>query len=432
MRVRLDDSAVGGFGFEWLRVLSQESTGGAVLGECIAVANRIRDNDFGSWTASWSSLADHILQQGKELERSGHQVSAQRCYLRASNYYRAAAFYADPGRPEHGKLFFASRDCFRRSIEAGLAAEPITLPFEGRHLPGYFLRCARTPAPTLIAHGGFDSTAEELYHWIGVHAVERGWNCVIFEGPGQWGPVFEEPPLLMRPDWENPVRAVVEWSLSRPEVDAEWLALIGYSLGGYLAPRAAAFEPRIRACIASPLANDIGAAFETLWPAFVRFLPAALWNAVIDRTARLSTSGRWALQHARWATGIRHAHETLGYWRSYTLNGLESRLTCPLLALVGEDDIAAMPTKLVLDTIDFAGRLPRRPDFHLFARADGGASHCQMEAIPTAAAAAMDWLDDQVRGKRTENARSMDDLIETVAKHHGADAAARARSTFSR
>jgi pimeloyl-ACP methyl ester carboxylesterase len=82
-------------------------------------------------------------------------------------------------------------------------------------------------------------------------AADRGWNCLVFEGPGQWGPVFDQPPLLLRPDWEKPVTAVADYAETRPEIDTQRLALIGYSLGGYLAPRAAAMEPRIRACIAS-------------------------------------------------------------------------------------------------------------------------------------------------------------------------------------
>lgn len=432
MRLRLDHTAVGGFTFEWMRALSQEASGGALLGECVAAANAIRDGDFASWTKVWAELAERIFAQGSAAEQGGHRVTAQGLYLRASNYYRSAAFYAVPEEPDHRKFFMASRASFHRAIACGLPVEAIAIPFEGHELPGYLLRGRASPAPTLIAHGGFNSTAEELYHWIGVHAAARDWNCLIFEGPGQWGPVFDDPPLLMRPDWEVPVRAVVDWALTRLEIDGEHLALIGYSLGGYLAPRAAALEPRIRACIASPLAVDIGAAFRTAWPRIAQALPDTMFDRLAAGIARMSTNARWAMQHARWTMGITSPHELFARWQPYTLQGLEARLTCPLLVVVGEDDLAAMPTKLVLDTVDFMARLAAC-EIHVFTRETGGASHCQMGAIAAAAAIVMDWLDTLVRrsSARPQKPLVSDAIIELMRKHHGARAAEHARLAVS-
>ena len=84
---------------------------------------------------------------------------------------------------------------------------------------------------------GFDGSAEELYHFIGAVSPEYGWNCLIFEGPGQRGALHLNPKLKMRADYEVPVKAVVDYAISRNDVDEDKIALIGYSLGGYLAPR---------------------------------------------------------------------------------------------------------------------------------------------------------------------------------------------------
>lgn len=429
MKVTFGDNAAGDFEFEWIRALGQASTGGALLGECLAAAHVIRDGDFASWTRVWAELGDRMLAQGNAAEAAGYRVTARDLYLRASNYHRSAAFYASPEEPSHRKLFMASRSSFHQAIACGLPAEPIAIPFEGHELPGYLVRCARSPAPTLIAHGGFDSTAEELYHWIGVHAAVRDWNCVIFEGPGQWGPVFDDPPLLMRPDWEVPVRAVVDWALKRPEVDGEHLALVGYSLGGYLAPRAAAFEPRICACIASPLGVDIGSAFRILWPSIIRKLPDSVFDRLTFTMLRFSAAARWAVQHARWSMGIRTPHELFEVTKPYTLQGLEGQLTCPLLVVLGEDDIANLPTQLVLDTVDFMTRLKSVCEVRIFTRKAGGASHCQMEAIPAAAASVMDWLATLIRepGAVSPILAVPETSIELIKKHHGADAAEHCR-----
>ncbi|MCC7022163.1 MAG: alpha/beta fold hydrolase, partial [Thermomicrobiales bacterium] len=105
------------------------------------------------------------------------------------------------------------------------------------------------PRPTILFHGGFDSTLEELYPAAGAAAIERGYHCLAFAGPGQ-GRALREQGLPFRPDWEAVVTPVVDVALARPEVDPSRLALLGWSYGGLLAPRAAAFEPRIAALIA--------------------------------------------------------------------------------------------------------------------------------------------------------------------------------------
>jgi pimeloyl-ACP methyl ester carboxylesterase len=432
MKLRLADTGVGGFMFEWLRGLTQEETGGALLGECVAAANAIRDGDFSSWTRTWSLLANSLSEQATLSQKSGHLVTARGLFLRASNYYRMAAFYAIPEESNHQTLFEASRSSFRRAIACGLPVEVIQIPFEGHKLPGYFVRSRLSPAPTLIAHGGFDSTAEELYHLIGLHAAARDWNCLIFEGPGQWGPVFDEPPLLMRPDWEVPVHAVVDYALTRSEVDGQSLALIGYSLGGYLAARAAALEPRIRACIVSPITVDIGAAFRTAWPRFLQRLSATiLFDFLMTGMARMSVSARWAIQHSRWAMGVKRPHDFFKAWQPYTLHGLEARLRSPLLVLVGEDDLANMPTPLIMDTIDFMSQLQSWREIRFFSRKTGGAPHCQIGAITSAAASAMDWLDTVFRGpERPPSFVVPDALIELLGKHHGARVVERARQAI--
>jgi pimeloyl-ACP methyl ester carboxylesterase len=429
MRLKLADTDVGGFIFEWLRGLTQEETGGALLGECLGAANAIREGDFSNWTKVWASLAKGLFEQATTSQRSGNSVTAKEVFLRASNYYRMAAFYADPEEPNHQTLFEASRSSFHKAIECGLPVEPIEIPFKGHRLPGYFIRSCFSPAPTLIAHGGFDSTAEELYHWIGVHATPRNWNCLIFEGPGQWGPVFDEPPLLMRPDWEVPVHAVVDYALTRPEIDSQRLALIGYSLGGYLAPRAAALEPRIRACVASPIAVDIGTAFRTAWPSFVqRFSSTVLFDFLMAGIARMSVSSRWAIQHGRWVMGIKRPRDFFKAWKPYTLHGLETRLRSPLLVLLGEDDLANMPTALIMDTIDFMSQLQSLREIRVFSRRTGGAPHCQIGAVTAAAASTMDWLDTIFRAPdKSPSFVVPDAAIELLRKHHGARAVEYAR-----
>jgi alpha-beta hydrolase superfamily lysophospholipase len=108
------------------------------------------------------------------------------------------------------------------------------------NLIGYFLSAHNDdgePKPTLILMTGFDCTAEELY-FLGLNVTERGYNALIFEGPGQAGPSHLYPEKHFRPDYEKPVNAVVDYVLSCNDVDGDRLALLGLSLGGYFVSRA--------------------------------------------------------------------------------------------------------------------------------------------------------------------------------------------------
>jgi dipeptidyl aminopeptidase/acylaminoacyl peptidase len=105
--------------------------------------------------------------------------------------------------------------------------------------------------PLLILTNGSDATITDMYFASAVAASRRGYHCLLFDSPGQ-GEMLYERGVRLRPDWETVVRAVVDLALTLPTVDPKRIALSGWSLGGYLAPRAASGEQRLAACIADP------------------------------------------------------------------------------------------------------------------------------------------------------------------------------------
>jgi Esterase FrsA-like len=320
MKIDLQDTRVGGFNYEFLRTISYQASAGAELGECVAAALSIREGNFESWIDAWIRLADRVATLAETALQQGDAISARSAFLRASNYYRAAEFYAPYEDARQCAVWTRSRDCFQHA--ASLTSPPIevlSIPFEQTHLPGYFVSGGEGKRPTLLALGGFDSSGEEVYHFIGHAAAERGWHCLIFEGPGQRGALHLTPGLTFRPDYEVPVRAVLDYALTRPDVDAERLALIGYSFGGYLAPRAAAFDPRIKACIANSLVVDVGEAWRASWPALLQNAPEAVFDATFTTLSRANPHMRWALDQARWSMGIGHPHEFFQAFAPYTL-----------------------------------------------------------------------------------------------------------------
>src|SRR4028119_76788 len=238
------------------RALAHAIYGGADFGECTTTAGRVAIGDADSWYREWNETADRVSAIGEASEAKGHKVSAREAYLRASNYYRTSYpfLYGAPVDPRLVEAFDKEAAAFRRAAALfDPPAEPVEIPYEGTTLPGYFYRVDDSSGhrPTLIGGSGYDSTLQESPFAHAVAAVRRGYNCLTSDGPGQGRALIKEN-LHMRPDWENVVAPVVDYALSRPEVDPERVALIGWSFGGYPAPRAALGGDRPAACIADP------------------------------------------------------------------------------------------------------------------------------------------------------------------------------------
>jgi len=407
MKLDFSDKAVGGFNYEFVRGISTQHAGAAEFGECVETLDRIRNNNFESWVSEWTITADRVADYAAQALQSDDTISARTAFLKASNYYRMAVFYASHTDPRHTELWKRSKECFHAMIRLmDNPIENLNIDFEGAKLPAYFVYGGEGRRPTLIALGGFDSTMEEVYCWIGAAAAEHGWHCLIFEGPGQWSVLKRDPGLKFRPEYEEPVRAVVDYVLSRPDVDSERLALIGYSMGGYLAPRAAAFEPRIKACIADSLVVDGGEAVKEASFFKLRHVSNRLLDSLYSLISRRGANARWYLQHAQWTMGITYPHEYYEAWKPYTLKGLQDFYQSPMLFLFSEDDIidlAAPSAKIVQDTLQFILSLKCKRAVHLFTRKEGAASHCQMDGPSYAHTIIFQWLNHTLCGRESSS-----------------------------
>src|SRR5260370_38011871 len=140
---------------------------------------------------------------------------------------------------------------FARGVE--LMAKPIErveVPSPDGILPGYLIPSGTNgPSPVVIFYNGFDVTKELLYGFIGDQFSHRGIACLIIDTPGTGEPLRLRN-VASRPDYEVPTAAIVDHLEQRPDIDPDRVGLLGISLGGYYAPRGAAFEHRIKACAA--------------------------------------------------------------------------------------------------------------------------------------------------------------------------------------
>jgi len=217
------------------------SLDGCPLGEVSATVSQIEEGDREGWYEQWTATADRIAALGDESASADHAVSARDAYLRASSYYRTAylPLYGSPIDARLVKAFDQETTVFQKAAaHMSPAVEPVEIPYEGTTLPGYFCQAddSGRPRPTLVCTNGYDSTINEMYIAF-AGALPRGYNLLLFDGPGQGQPLIEQG-LVFRPDWENVVTPVVDFALTWSEVDPEKVALLGWSFGGYLAPRA--------------------------------------------------------------------------------------------------------------------------------------------------------------------------------------------------
>ena len=389
------------FEFEFLRTLSHTPYGGADIGECFATAARIADGDAGSWHDEWKRTADRMAAQAATADAAGHAVSAREFWLRAANYYRSADFFL------HGELpdprVDAARDASLTSYRNALrhfdgVAEQVRIPFGGHTLPGYFYAPDRSGVrrPTVVMHNGFDGTGDECWFMGGKAAVDRGYNVLAFEGPGQ-GEVLHRLGLGVRPDWENVEAPVLDHLMARPDVDPARVALIGISMGGVLAPRAAAFDDRVAALIAFDGVFDMFEFALGLVPLpraeAARRLPAPTdpeLDALLADVIAANPLARWSTDHGRWAFGAPSARAFLAALRDYHLrDGIAERITCPTLVMKSEVDFAftGQPEQL-------HEHLTCPKEFVEFTSAEGAGAHCQVGAMTLACARVYDWLDD--------------------------------------
>jgi 2,6-dihydroxypseudooxynicotine hydrolase len=262
------------------------------------------------WCAAWSRRAAVHEKLGNEALGGGYRLSASEHLTRAAVCYHFAKFVFvhdyEQMRAAHQKAV-ACRDAALAHLDP--PGERVEIPYEGTRLYGV-LRKPRGIArpPIVVMCMGLDSAKEEMDAYESIF-LSRGMATLAFDGPGQGEAEYELP---IRGDYEAPVRSVVDWVERRTDVDANRIGLWGVSLGGYYAPRAAAFEKRVKACISLSGPYD----WSDIWP-------------------QMNPLTREAFRVRAKCTTLEAARD---YGAKLTLKGVASKITCPLFIVAGKED----------------------------------------------------------------------------------------------
>jgi dienelactone hydrolase len=284
------------------------------------VSNGVALNDFEEvtagverwedWCSAWSARAALHEEIGRKILAQGHNPSAGEHLTRAAVCYHFSKFVFVVDYEQMKSAHKKAVEC--RNLALPLLSPPgerVAIPYEGGHLYGNLRKpkgAARSPV--IVMCMGLDSAKEEMDSNESVF-LARGMATLTFDGPGQGEGEYD---FAIRGDYEAVVKAVVDFLETRSDVDAGRLGLWGVSLGGYYAPRAAAYEKRVKACIA------LSGPFD--------------WAEFFDKLPDLTRDTFRVRAKARTDAEARAHAATL------TLKQAAKEITCPLFVMAGKLD----------------------------------------------------------------------------------------------
>ena len=331
-------------------------------------------NDYPTFTKVVLDLGEKALAR-QEVRKGAY-------YLRLAEFF---LLFSDPRKLPTRQRFV---DLLLDHLEIAPSAYS-KIPFETGWLPAYRLTPEK-PRATLVVFGGFDSYIEE---WLPAALVFRdaGYDTILFEGPGQ-GAALELAHLTMSPEWEKPVKAVLDFF----RLDA--VTLMGFSLGGGLVIRAAAAEPRVRRVIAYDImTNGIECFLRPLPPPAQKELldwidtgnEGAVDKFFADAMAK-SLLLDWMVKLALHNTGTLTTYAMLKHYQKYETASISSRLTQDVLLMAGAEDhyipVHQLPDQIA--TLTHVRSLTAR----LFTRAEQAQNHVQVGNMGLAFRTMIDWM----------------------------------------
>ena len=330
-----------------------------------------------AWADAWAGLAARLRRQAERDQAEHHRRSAGEKYLRGALYQLIAERAVRSTNPQKLGLYRDAMAMFRRGVELrGDAAEFVEIPYGRGALPAVFVPAVGgRPAPCIVHFNGFDWVKEFNYLPMAEEYARRGIASLFCDQPGSGG-ALRLHGLTAEVETERAAAACIDHLVTRTDVDASRIGIMGASLGGYYAPRAAAFEKRLACCVA--------------WGAFFDAEEVLRMRAAAGE--RYANSVPELEDQVLWVTGATSLEAAFGFMRRLTLRDVADRITCPLLIVHGGQD-RQIPVDHGQKTYD-AARNSRARKLVVLGPEDGGVEHCSIDNFPLVRDLAADWIAD--------------------------------------
>ena len=348
------------------------------LAEITAAASKI--TDMASWSATWWAAAE--------------KARTEQRFKHAAAYYRMAEFYLPDTSVRKEECYRLFRECFDLAYRED-SMERFEVPYQNTYLPAIRLKARPGSAPHLcssdivsppnlrsaenergviLIHGGYDSFMEEFYPLLKEYP-DKGYTILLFEGPGQGQ--ARKNGLVFTYEWEKPVKAILDY------FHLSSVTILGISWGGYLAPRAAAFDKRIHYVICCDIfywgLDLILSRLSPLKGTVLRLLLLTgrreLINSLIRRKMESDLDLNWKITHGMYITGTTAPYDFLKNIECHRLTDCISLVTQDVLLLAGACDqyVPVKRMRQIERKLTHASSVTSR----IFTASEGGEQHCQ-------------------------------------------------------
>ncbi|MEG3179079.1 alpha/beta hydrolase family protein [Sphingomonas sp. LT1P40] len=344
-----------------------------------AIAQEGEDKGTEAFFESWGAMADNLVALGEECEAAGDGPGASEKYLRATAYYMTAERMQSRDYAPRQQMYRTMLDTMNRAVATGgLDCERVEIPYEGTSYPALFVRGhGDGPRPTMIFCNGLDSVKEMIYLSTRDTFAVRGISVLMVDQPGV-GEALRLKGLHAIPDSERWAGAAVDWLEGRAHVDADRIGMMGWSLGGYYAPRATCYEPRFKLCVSWGANHNWG----------------ELQARRMQREGDRPVPHYW--DHVMWVWGHNDIDAFMAFTPVVTLEGHMDRMTVPYLITHGAND-RQIPREYAHQSHDQAVNSPDC-ELKFFTEREGGVEHCSADNMEPVKSYIAHWVAKRFEG----------------------------------
>jgi len=371
---KLNDEA--NFNYQLNRVINWD---GGRLEDVQKVSGKIHNSD--DWKRELILLGDEAMKEG----RTDNAIA----------YYRMSEFFMYDGDPDKRKYYEKATKLFYEYYAVFFEGENprierYDVPYENVKLPVMHVVPYGESKGTILIHGGNDSYFEEFLFTV-LYMQEQGFEVYMFEGPGQGG-VMRVQGMHFTHEWEKPVKVILDYfKLSD-------VTIIGISLGGYLAPRAAAFDKRITKVVAwsiFPCFQDILVSMQPqgtqrAFHILMKLHARPLLNLVFGKKAKKSPIIDWGIKHGCYAYEAKDAYSYAKKLKLYDIAPVADQITQDMLILGASGD-HFIDYHLIGKEINML-RNVRSLTFRLFTDKEEAENHCNVGNGKLAIDEILSWI----------------------------------------